>query len=401
MPLDPVIGLFWASLALIAYTYLVYPFLLLTLTALKNFLGTLRFLLHRTGRRIGDRSATSDLPTVSILVAARNEEAVLLQKLKNFAEVDYPAEKIELLIGSDSSTDRTVEIANRSGDKRVRVFDFRDRAGKIGTLHKLLEQAKSDLIVLGDANTFLRPNAVRMMARHFEDPNVGAVCGELRLEAPDGTLQTEGAYWRYETAIKMLESGFDAVLGANGGLYAVRRHLFPRIPPDTIVEDFVIPLKIRERGFRTPYEPEAIAIERNPVDPKGEFRRRVRIGTGCAQSIPLVWGLLHPRFGMVALALLSHKMIRWLVPFAMITVLISNLFLIHRPLFLAFLVAQAFFYGAAALGSLLHRLGRRPGLLGIAHMFVTLNGALGIGFFKYFLGQHQVAWDRTARTPQA
>ncbi len=401
---------FWISAGVVIYAYAVYPLILFLLYLVREAKEDLRFLLTRKGRRFSDRQDFNpdELPRVSFLLAARNEEEILPRKLENFSGLTYPKERTELLVGSDASEDRTVEIARQAGDPRIRVFEYRERGGKIGVLKKLISEASGEILVLSDANTFFAPDALLKLVRHFRDPSVGAVCGELRLAAPDGTLASEGLYWRFETVLKTLESRFDAVLGANGGIYAVRRNLFPEIPPDTIVEDLVIPLMIRIRGYRTPFEPEAVAFERNPVDPHGEFKRRIRIGAGCLQAIHLLRPLLSFRFGMVSFAFWSHKIFRWAVPFAMILALLSDAFLLKslRPgpaeTLYAFLFAiQLLFYILAAAGALSHCRGKRQGALALPFMFVSLNAALLGGFFNYLSGRHRVAWERTKRIPGA
>jgi cellulose synthase/poly-beta-1,6-N-acetylglucosamine synthase-like glycosyltransferase len=391
--------LFCIAAAVVVYSYLIYPVLLFVLHLAKAVGESVRFLITREGRRAEDRGGFSEdtLPSVSFVLAAHNEEAILDSKIRNFLDIDYPAAKMELLVGSDASDDRTVALARAVEDPRVRVFDYQDRSGKIGVVQKLVPEAAGDILIFTDANTFLEPQALRMLVRPFADPQVGAVCGELRLQALDGTLQSEGAYWRYETILKTLENRFGCVLGANGGNYAVRRSLFPAIPANTIIEDFVVPLKIRGAGYRTPFEPKAIAIERNPVDPNAEFRRRARIGAGNAQSISIIYPLLSPRYGMLAFALWSHKILRWLVPFAMVVALATNLALLDRPVFVVFLVVQLMFYAAAAVGWLRQARGRAPGLFGIPHMFVVLNVALAIGYIRFAFGEYRVEWDRTSR----
>jgi cellulose synthase/poly-beta-1,6-N-acetylglucosamine synthase-like glycosyltransferase len=394
--------LFWFAAAIVVYTYLIYPLILFVLHVAKAVADSIRFLITRKGRRIADREGFSEegLPVVSFLLAAHNEEAMIGAKIRNFLEIEYPQEKVELLVGSDASDDRTVEIAGGIADTRVRVFDFQERSGKIGVLQKLLTHARGDILVFSDTNTLLEPRALRMIIRPFVDPKVGAACGELRLQAPDGTLQSEGAYWRYETIIKTLENRFGCVLGANGGNYAVRKSLFPSIPAGTIIEDFVIPLKIRGAGYRTPFESEAVAIEQNPVDAGAEFRRRTRIGAGNAQSLPLIYPLLAPKYGMLAFALWSHKILRWSVPIALFVAMGTNLALLDRPVFIVLFILQLAFYGMAMVGWYRQARGQSQGVFGIPFMFVLLNGALALGYLQYLFGKHRVSWDRTGRIEQ-
>jgi cellulose synthase/poly-beta-1,6-N-acetylglucosamine synthase-like glycosyltransferase len=398
--------LFWGSVAAIVYTYLVYPLLLFLFHLVAGAWDDLGYLIRRRSRRVSDQEGFSPdrLPSVSFLTAAHNEEEVLTRKIGNTLALDYPGERMEFLIGSDASSDRTVEIARQANDSRVRTFDYSERSGKIGVLKKLVPEAKGEILVFSDANTFFEKDSLSKLIRHFRDPEVGVVCGELRLTAADGTLQNEGAYWRFETILKMLESRFGAVLGANGGIYAVRRELFPEIPGDTIIEDFVIPLLIRGKGFRTSFDPEAVALERNPVDPRGEFRRRVRIGTGCAQAMPLIRHLLSPRFGMLSFSLWSHKMVRWAVPFALLLALGTNLTLLHATSrcpchpYTATLMLQILFYALAIVGWLRSRWNKPLWIFGLPFLFVAMNAALLIGFIRFWLGLHEVAWKPTART---
>ncbi|MFH1263193.1 MAG: glycosyltransferase family 2 protein [Pseudomonadota bacterium] len=398
--------LFWGSVGTVAYTYLVYPALLFLFHLVAGGWDDLEYLIRRKKRRVSDQEGFSPdrLPHVSFVTAAHNEEGVLTKKIENTLGLDYPSDRMELLIGSDASGDRTVEIVRQSSDSRVRVFDYTERSGKIGVLKKLVPEAKGEILVFSDANTFFENDSLKKLIRHFCDPEVGVVCGELRLTASDGTLQNEGAYWRFETILKMLESRFGAVLGANGGIYAVRRKLFPEIPGDTIIEDFVIPLLIRGKGYRTSFDPEAVALERNPVDPRGEFRRRVRIGTGCAQAMPLIRHLLSPRFGMLAFSLWSHKVVRWAVPFTLLLAMGANLALLSEAgrcpchPYVVTLSLQILFYALAVMGWLRNRWNKPLWIFGLPFLFVAMNAALLTGFLRFWLGLHQVAWKPTART---
>jgi cellulose synthase/poly-beta-1,6-N-acetylglucosamine synthase-like glycosyltransferase len=395
--------LLWLFVAVVAYTYVLYPILLLVLYLFRTSFESLRTLLLRSGRRLSDRLELSDehLPTISFVLAARNEVLVIEQKIRNFLEIRYPKEKMELLIGSDASEDGTVAIARRYESVRVRIFDFKKRSGKTGVLKKLVPEARGEILVLSDANTFFRKETVRNLVRHFSDPRVGAVCGELRLEAPDGSLQTEGVYWRYETILKTMEGAFGSVLGANGGIYAIRAHLFPRVPIDTISEDFLIPLLIRKQGYRMPFDREAVAFEKNPVDPAGEFRRRVRIGSGCVQALVHIAPLLSPRFGFLAFALFSHKLMRWSVPIALIGALVTNLLLLNQSGYLLLFVVQIVFYVLAWAGHHRYARGEPLGLLTFPFLFITLNLALLIGYYEYFATERSLGWERTERLTSA
>jgi len=391
--------LFFVSIGLVVYTYAFYPAILFLLSVLKTAATSLHYFLTRRGRRIDDRTSCGEeyFPKVSLLLAARNEEELVSQKIENSLALDYPENQLELLIGSDASEDRTVEIVRNLRDPRVRLFDYRERHGKLGVLLNLLPEAEGEIVLLSDTNTFLEPEALRKMVRHFQDPCVGVVCGELRLTAPDGTLQSEGTYWRYETILKTLEGQLDCVLGANGGIYALRKELFPSIPTDTIVEDLVIPLKIRILGYRTRFESEAIALERNPIDSQQEFRRRVRIGAGCAQSISMIYPLLSARYGLLSFSLFSHKFVRWAVPLALPLAFLSNMFLISYSFFLGTFLIQILGYLMALGGWWREHKRRELGVFGLPYMFVLLNTALALGYVKYFRGMFRPTWERSTR----
>jgi len=296
-------------------------------------------------------------------------------------------------VGCDGCTDRTAEIARQAGRGRARVVELAPRQGKASVLARLVPSAPGEVVVLTDANTSFEPGAIRALARRFRDPSVGAVVGRLRLRTRDGG--GEGLYWAYETFLKYLEGKLGCVLGANGGLYAIRRILFPAIPADTITDDFVIPLRIAVRGWRVPYEPTAVAHEDAPDDPVAEFGRRARIGAGNWQALARLPDLLDPRSGFVAFAFVSHKLLRWAAPFLLALALLASFAGATTPGAWAcriLLVAQVAFYTLAAAGE---RGAGAPGRT--ARYFVTMNAALAVGWWRFARGTQRAAWRRTAR----
>jgi cellulose synthase/poly-beta-1,6-N-acetylglucosamine synthase-like glycosyltransferase len=260
--------------------------------------------------------------------------------------------------------------------------------------------ATGDLVVLTDANVMIEPGAVRALARRFADPAVGAVVGRLRLLGGEGEPD-EGIYWRYETFLKYLEGRFGCVLGANGGLYAIRRILFGALAADTITDDFVIPVRIAVRGWRVVYEPAAVALEETTGDPRAEFGRRGRIGAGNWQALARVPDLLDPRTGFVCFAFVSHKLVRWAAPFLLAAALLANVALAAVPGawgYRALALAQLAFYALAfagwcGVGGPLRR------VASLAHYFVAMNVALAVGFWRFVRGTQRAAWQRTERTP--
>ncbi len=383
------------GLALPGYSYVGYPVLLFVMAALVQT-GRDVFYLLRRGER---RTRSGGTPSVSIVMAAYNEQDSIAETLERCLAVDYPADRLEVIVGSDGSDDETVAISRRYGERGVRTLDFSERRGKLSVVEDCVREARGEVIVLTDANTRLQPAAVANLVRHFDDRRVGAVCGELRLGGKEAG--NEGIYWRYEVALKTLENRLNAVLGANGALYAVRRELFPDLPRHLITDDFVIPMKVRAGGYRVVYDPEAVAEEDAPVSAAAEFRRRMRIGAGNWQALRHCGALLAPWRGWVALSFWSHKVLRWLTPYLLVAAFAANALLLAHPLWRVVFAGQLGFYALAASGWLLPKARIPAGPLRTVTYFVVVNAALGAGMARGVLGLQRAAWQRTARNPAA
>ncbi len=385
---------FWCAALLLLHTYFFYPLFLFAMEGVAQVFHTVRSRKEAEPRRQEPRVRLA--PSVSLVVAAYNEASCIRQKLENSLALRYPAERFEVVIGSDGSSDGTDEIVQQCPDPRVRL-SAAPRAGKTTVLNRCIPMARGDIIVLSDANTMIEPEAVEALVRHFEDPEVGAVCGKLRLYNPTQQDYEESAYWSYESLIKRYEGKRGAVVGANGGLYAIRRKLFTQLPPSTIVDDFVIPLRILEQGYKVVYEAEAVAHEETTEDYGKEFGRRARIAAGNFQSLLLVPGLLLPTAGFRAFAFWSHKLLRWCAPALMAVALLANLFLLDSVFYQVTLLAQALFYALAWLGKTgaLKGTGRRAA--SVAYYFVVMNLAIVVGFWRFARNAQKAAWDRTAR----
>lgn len=387
---------FWCAALLLAHTYFLYPLSLFVLDGVAQVAQNIRAM---RGGDASDGLTAGRVPTpsVSLVVAAYNEASCIEQKLENSLAFDYPAERFEVLIGSDGSTDGTNEKVLRCKDERVRLSPA-PRAGKTTVLNRCIPAARGDIVVLSDANTMIDPDAVRKLVSHFDNPEVGAVCGKLRLFNPTKKDYEESAYWSYESLIKLYEGRRGAVVGANGGLYAIRRTLFTQLPPSTIVDDFVIPLRILEKGYKVVYEEGAVAHEETTEDYGKEFGRRARIAAGNFQSLRMVPGLLLPTAGFPAFAFWSHKLLRWFAPALMGTALVANLFLLDSVFYRFTLLAQGLFYALAYLGKVgaLKR-GTAKRVASVAYYFVTMNLAIVVGFWRFLRNSQRAAWDRTAR----
>jgi cellulose synthase/poly-beta-1,6-N-acetylglucosamine synthase-like glycosyltransferase len=378
---------FWCCVAGVLYSYVVYPLLVWGLSAL--------FGRTRVPPAVG---GDDQLPTVSLLIAAYDEESVIAERIQNALALDYPVDKIEIVIASDGSSDRTNDIVRSFSDRRVRLLAYPERQGKAGVLNAAFREVRGDIVVLSDANTHTNAAAVKNLVRWFRNPDIGVVCGRLILTDPATGTNVDGLYWRYETFLKRCENRLGALLGANGAIYAIRRDLYTAIQRNTLIDDFVIPLRTHlQTGCVIEYDNEAVAYEDTPGAIGSEFKRRARIGTGGFQSMPALWALLNPSRGWIAFTYFSHKVCRWLCPFFLVGALITNLFLLTVPMYQTAFAAQIAIYGVAGLGTRLSHPGLPFKFLRLTTLFAGMNLALLVGFWRWVNEEPQGAWSRTAR----
>lgn len=376
---------FWSCTVLVLYTYVCYPALLLVLS-----------IFIRKPRRLDE----NHFPSVSMLIAAYNEEAALEEKLRNCFALDYPAGKLNFIIGSDASDDRTNEIAAQHTSPSLKFVAFPQRRGKAAVLNDLVALANSEIIVFSDANTIYRRDAILRLVSHFAEKEIGGVCGRLVLLNQKGQAEAEGEriYWDYENYLKHLEGRIKTVIGANGAIYAIRRELYFMLPTEKVVmDDFLIPLKIVQNGYDIVYDKDAVVSEFTAPSVRIEFKRKVRIGAANFHGIREILPLLNPLRGFVAFGLWSHKIIRWFVPFFLLALFAVNLALLGSTFYNVFFILQALFYGIAFVSWQLDRRGVQLPLLIYPYYFVTVNFALLLGFFKFLTGSQKPAWARTAR----
>lgn len=369
-----------ASLLVPLYTYFVYPALL----ALFNM-----FARPAAPPDLEDTA----LPTVTMLLAAHNEAGVIAGKVANFLALDYPADRLNLVIGSDGSTDDTVRLAKQAAadSRRIRVCEFEEQRGKVNVFNDLVPGIESEIVVMSDANTMYRSAALKKLVRRFADAGVGGVCGRLVLTVSEGGSAEEGLYWRYETLVKRLEGGLGALSAVNGQVFAFRKPLFEPLPADAITEDQHLGLAIMRRGYRIAFEPEAV-VEESAGDFEAERRRRIRISTGNFQAFFRAGlRLLAPPRGRAAFAYFSHKVLRLAVPAALLVALGSNALLVARPAGCLLLAGQLLFY-AAALLPLVFRPLRRLAAFRILHYFLVMNLAVAHGFFRYVFSRPSARW---------
>jgi len=380
------IVVFWACGALVVYSYVLYPLVLMALAS--------RSKAHIAPDQLRD----VDLPFVSVLIAAHNEETVIRSRIENLVGLDYPSERLDLVIASDASRDGTVDIVREYEGRGVTLVEFTARTGKAAVLNATIPSLKGQIVVLSDANTMMNRSAVRNLVRWFRDDKVGVVCGKLVLTDPTTGRNVDGLYWRYETFLKRCEGKIGGLLGANGGIYAIRKALFQGIPGDTIVDDFVTPLLARVRTeCAIVYDETAIAYEETPPEIAAEFRRRARIGAGGFQSLAVLWPLLDPRRGAIAFTFASHKLLRWLCPFFLIGLVVANVMLVNVGFYGLSLLLVLVLFAAALAGQMLPARSAVGKVMRLATMFGTMNAALLVGFYRWATGSQRAAWDRTVR----
>jgi biofilm PGA synthesis N-glycosyltransferase PgaC len=369
---------FWLSASVIGYSYLGYAAWL--------------WLRSRWSPRPVRRS--SDEPSVSAVMVVRNEEAVIARKLENLLTLDYPKEKLEVVIVSDGSSDRTVEVlAEFERDPRVRVVVKTVSQGKAAGLNDAVAQASGEVLFFTDARQQIEPGALRLLIENFGDPEVGAASGELMLGDPASgeTGKGMGLYWRIEKKIRELESASGSVVGATGAIYCVRRNLFQALPQGTILDDVLVPMQVVGQGSRVIFDSRARAWDSPDLGDGREFSRKVRTLSGNYQLLQLAPWLLGSK-DAIRFEFVSHKLSRLAVPLALLGLLLASMFL-PQPFYRAALVAQLAFYvlSLVALGGI--KVGPLSRLADAARTFVVLNSAALVAFVNFVTGRKAV-WVR-------
>lgn len=387
--------LFWISILLLFYTYLGYGIVLFLLLKIK-------------GRQASPPlPVDSELPKVTFLIAAYNESQWIAEKFANSIKLDYPPDKLEILFVTDGSDDDTPDKLRQLSEQSpvfIRVEHRPERRGKIAAVHRVMPLVNTPVVVYSDANTFLNPQALKNIVRHYQIPEVGGVAGEKRIlqeQEDEASSAGEGFYWRYESQLKKWDAALYSVVGAAGELFSIRTELYEYIPTDTIIEDFFLTLSIAKKGYRIQYEDQAYAMETASASVKEELKRKVRIAGGGLQAIYRLAGLLNIfRYGWLSFQYISHRVLRWtLAPLALITLFISNLLLWDSggTFYRITLISQLFFYLAAGLGWLLEKRKLRSKVLFIPYYFCVMNYAVYRGFFRVLSGRQSVLWERAKR----
>jgi len=369
--------LFWLSFCLIAYAYFGYPLVLILLSKKKRKKDT-------------DWSGSTFEPAVSLIIPVYNEERVIDEKIRNTMSLEYPKDKLEILIASDASTDRTKEIVEKYEKMGVRFLEQSERRGKAGALNLGLKEAKHEIVIFSDASILLDKEALRNILNQFADEEIGCVSGEDYIPGEGG----EGFYGRYELLLRNLESRVGSIVGASGCFYAQKRSLCDPFP-EGMAPDFYSVLETVEKGYRAVTEPEATGVMKSVGDLQSEFQRKVRTFLRGITTLLHFKHLLNPfKYGIFSLQLISHKLMRWSTGVFLIFLLLSNLFLVSSKFYFTFLLLQVAFYVLAFIGWLGMS---RPFLFKVPFFFSMVNLSALVAWFKYLSGFRQEIWEPSKR----
>ncbi len=384
--------LFWLLVFIVFYAYVGYGILLFILVKIKRAISPeKKSLQHQEPFE----------PTVTLVVPAYNEESFILKKVENSLQLDYPKEKFEIIFITDGSTDQTKEILERDG--RVKVLHENRRAGKSAAENRAMKFVTSEIVVFCDANTLLNREAIRELVKHYRDPKVGAVSGEKRIitsEAEGASAAGEGIYWKYESALKRMDSEMLTIVGAAGELISFRTSVVEDLEEDTILDDFMQSMRIALKGYRVIYEPNAYAMETASADVKEELKRKVRICAGGWQSMSRLLSAFnffkHP---MLSFLYTSHRVLRWsIAAFSLPVIFVLNVFLISKGLIYQItFFGQVVFYILALIGWYLQSRKIRIKALFIPYYFTMMNYAVFAGFFRWLKGSQKATWERAKR----
>nr|WP_121273039.1 glycosyltransferase family 2 protein [Pedobacter schmidteae] len=383
---------FWICLFLVIYTFVGYGFLLFILVKIKRFLA-----------KPFDFDNNTDLPSVTLLVAAYNEEDIITEKIVNSLELNYPKDKIQVMFVTDGSVDRTPEKVKQFSDVVLLHQDL--RAGKMAAIKRAIPLINNDVIVFTDANTFLNKDAILELVKHYQNPKVGAVAGEKRIlvdELADASSAGEGFYWKYESLLKKWDYELYSNVGAAGELFSIRKTLYQPVESDTIIDDHMIAMRIAEKGYIIAYEPNAYAMETASADVKEELKRKIRIAAGGIQSILRLKKAANPfYYPIFTFQYISHRVLRWTItPFLLVMVFVLNA-LIALQTGIAFyqglFVLQAIFYLLSLIGFYFESKNIRIKILFIPYYFCVMNYAVLAGMLRYARKNQSAAWEKSKR----
>ncbi len=384
-----IIFAFWFLLFLPFHAYLVYPLTMAIISRhWKNEKSTL----------------SNAVPSVSIIISAYNEEKVMRARILNIASLDFNFDKLEVLVGSDGSKDRTNEILRELEKKYswLSVFIFENQKGKSSVVNDLATKSINDVLVFTDANTIFSINAINLLVKDYQYSNIGGVCGRLILFEPNNNFNRsnrEKAYWDYETLLKKFEGKLGVLISSNGGIYSVRRNLFELIPVDkAVTDDLFSTLSVLSKGYKFSYRYDADATEEVSRELKSEFKRKIRFAATNFQTVPFFKKILFSRNILLSYSFWSHKVIRWYMPFLLLLILLINIFLLKvGTLYLIIFLIQIIFYFVSLIGLIFTICNIRVPVISLFTFFSLTNLALVIGWIRYITGKHSSYWQSTPR----
>lgn len=386
--------LFWLGAVIVTYTYVGYGLLLWCLVSIKRSFG----------KTIPPPINTDGPPSVTLVITAYNEESVVEEKMANCHALDYPTDRLTICWITDGSNDGTNDKLAAYPDVKVLFQPLRQ--GKTAAINRGMAFIDTPFVVFTDANTLLNPEAITEMMRRFDDPNVGCVAGEKRVrqQATGDATVGEGLYWKYESFLKTLDDELNSAVGAAGELFAIRRNLFEPMPNDTLLDDFILSMRIAAKGYKIAYCRTAFALEDPSADIKEEEKRKIRIAAGGLQSIWRLRHLLNPfRYGLLHFQYVSHRVLRWsITPIFLFLLLPLNLALVFLTgdawvLYLVLFCLQGLFYGASYLGFSLARRQIKQKYLYIPYYFLFMNLSVIRGFSYLRKRQGSGVWEKARR----
>jgi cellulose synthase/poly-beta-1,6-N-acetylglucosamine synthase-like glycosyltransferase len=387
---------FWFLLFIIFYTYIGYGILLFIIVKFRRISGLFRKPIYNPDYE----------PDVTLFIAAYNEKDFVGRKIRNSRELEYPPEKLHIIWVTDGSDDGTPEEIKIY--KGVEVYHLPQRNGKIGAMNRGMKFVKTPIVVFCDANTLLGKESIQRIVRLFSNPAVGCVSGEKRIlnkERDTAAGSGEGLYWKYESLLKKWDSELYSVVGAAGELFAIRTELYREVEHDTILDDFIISLRVASEGYTIQYDPEAYAVETASANVKEELKRKIRISAGGIQSVIRLKSLLNIfKFGTLSFQYISHRVLRWTItPLCLLLLIPTGLLIALDEGIVAFgfystlFWLQILFYMAALLGWYLENRMIRVKLLFVPYYFFIMNLSVFLGFMRYLKSSQSVNWERAKR----
>lgn len=384
--------IFIVLLSLVFYTYIGYGVLLFTFVKFKSF-----FCRIRTSHN------SKFEPPVTLFIAAYNEKDCIEDKLQNTLNLDYPKEKVQILFVTDGSDDGTPELLEKH--KGITILHQDKRGGKTGAINRGMSFVKNPIVIFSDANAMLNKSAIREIVKHYKNPVIGCVAGEKRIiktTEDNASGSGEGIYWKYESLLKSMDFKLNTAVGAAGELFSIRTELYEHINENIILDDFIISMKIVEKGYKIAYEPKAFASEAASLSIHEEMKRKIRISAGGIQSIIKLYSLLNVfKFPMLSFQYISHRVLRWsLTPFALFLLMPINFLLIYEmdfSIYHLFFIGQILFYILAIIGWTLEQKKIKVKMVFVPFYFIFMNLCVIVGLSRFLKGNQSVLWEKSMR----